>query len=195
MNHLFVSLSGGGRSSVSGTDPHFDSAGGAFHGVMFPFIQVDGRSGLHRKPDELHSPPCRRPRGTRRTESTCFDLDTARSVKGAGLAQADSGLLSLPYEATRFAGSPRPRVHRVRRDDLWTSASLPRIPSAQVPSSRRSSVCGANPFARPTARNWSVGSTKVNTQRGELSRLGQACLLVYQCLLGVLRRRAHSSAC
>ena len=55
MNHLFVLLSGGGRSSVYGTDPHFDSVSGALRGVRFPLPQADTQAAFHRKPDELHS--------------------------------------------------------------------------------------------------------------------------------------------
>ena len=129
-----------------------------------------------------HPTPLERRLGSEAHLSACLDLDGTRSVKGAGLAQADSGLLSLPYEATRFAGSPRPRVHRVRRDDLWTSASLPRIPSAQVPSSRRNSLASRTCSLKATAMN-RAASTEVTTQRGELSRQEQAaCSSTSVCL-------------
>ena len=142
--------------------PTFLVPGLSSRGVVLALIQVDGRSAFHRNPDAPHL-PCAPTEAHWAHLSACLDLDGTRSVKGAGLAQADSGLLSLPYEATRFAGSPRPRVHRVRRDDLWTSASLPRIPSAQVPSSRRNSLASRTCSLKATAMN-RAASTEVTTQ-------------------------------
>ena len=52
---------------------------------------------------------------------------------------------SLLNTATLFA---QPAACRVRRDDLVHECSPARIPSAQVPSSRRSSACSANPVRK-----------------------------------------------
>ena len=83
-NHLFVLPSGGGRSSVYGTDPHFDSASGAL-----PWWRSRTHSGGRKvrafTATLTHPTPLvRRPRGTGRIESTCLDLDTVRSVKARG---------------------------------------------------------------------------------------------------------------
>jgi hypothetical protein len=76
---------------------------------------------------------------------------------------------SLPYKATQFA---KPAACRVRRDDLWTSASPTRLPSARVPSSRRSSACGANPV-RQVGCNEPSSQHEGQTEGGELSRRGR----------------------
>ena len=71
---------------------------------------------------------------------------------------------------------------RVRRDDLWTSASPTRLPSARVPSNRRNSLASRTCSLKATAMN-RAASTEVATQRGELSRREQAaCSSTSVCL-------------
>ena len=114
MNHLFVTLSGGGRSSVSGTDPTSILRVVPSRGGVLALTQVDRRSGFHRKPDAPH-PPVRRLRERGARSRLCDPASTVVRPRHGGV---DRGRLGLAVPAQQGDGFAEPAACRVRWDDL-----------------------------------------------------------------------------
>ena len=133
MNHLFVLPSGGGRPSIYGTDPHFDSASGALHGVRFPLRQADRRSGFHRNPDARHLLPS--PPGAR-VHKVDFVTEPRRSSRLVRRKMTESTWACQACSTRRPSslGFPRLRVRRVRWDDSVDACSPARRQVRRVPS-------------------------------------------------------------